>query len=288
MPFNFNMVNYNPKDWFGLIFKFHKSDTFRQLFWVIISIAIYSFALAYIEIELLELNFKSTAALHSVLGFVLSILLVFRTNTAYDRWWEGRRLWGTLVNDSRSLILKLSSIPEVRNHLVYEDIKQWMVKYPHVLAMHLRNKKSQDPLIPAQVHQPMFIEGKIIGCLNQLKVEGILNDYQMLWLNQEIRTYTEVCGACERIKNTPIPYSYSLFLKKFIFIYIVTMPYGFIREFGYGITLAVSFVFYVLASLELIAEEIENPFGTDANDLELDQIADVIGANIQEVSETKF
>ncbi len=72
------MVNYNPKEWFGLIFKFHKSDTFRQLFWVIISIAIYSFVLAYIEIEVWKLNFKSTAALHSVLGFVLSILLVFR------------------------------------------------------------------------------------------------------------------------------------------------------------------------------------------------------------------
>jgi putative membrane protein len=106
---------------------------------------------------------------------------------------------------------------------------------------------------------------------------------QLLWLNTEVRTYSDVCGACERIKNTPIPYSYSLFLKKFIFIYIITMPYGFIKEFGYGIVLVVSFVFYVLASLELIAEEIENPFGTDANDLELDQISETIEHNIKEI-----
>lgn len=277
------MVNYNPKDWFGLIFKFHKSDTFRKLFWVIVSIVIYSFILAYIEIEVLELNFKSTAALHSVLGFVLSILLVFRTNTAYDRWWEGRRLWGTLVNDSRSLVLKLSSIPALRSHPLFDEIVVWMSMYPSALANHLRNLKLKNQLVPEEVHQPIFIEGKILCCLNQLKDEGILNDTQMLWLNNEIRTYSDVCGACERIKNTPIPYSYSLFLKKFIFIYIITMPYGFIREFGYGITLAVSFVFYVLASLELIAEEIENPFGTDANDLELDQMAINIERNIKEV-----
>jgi len=277
------MVNYNPKDWFGLIFKFHKSDTFRQLFWVIICIAIYSFALAYLEIEVLGLNFKSTAALHSVLGFVLSILLVFRTNTAYDRWWEGRKLWGTLVNDSRSLALKLSSVKEVRAHQLYPEIIKWMSMYPHVLAHHLRNLKLKDPAVPETVHQPMFIEGKILGCLNQLRSEGVLSDHQILWLNGEIKTYSDVCGACERIKNTPIPYSYSLFLKKFIFVYIITMPYGFIREFGYGVTLAVSFVFYVLASLELIAEEIENPFGTDANDLELDQMAKNIERNIKEV-----
>jgi putative membrane protein len=277
------MVNYNPKEWFGLIFKFHKSDTFRQLFWVIISIAIYSFALAYVEIEVWKLNFKSTAALHSVLGFVLSILLVFRTNTAYDRWWEGRRLWGTLVNDSRSLALKLGSLPALRAHKLYPEIMGWMILYPRVLAFHLRNLKLQDPAVPMDVHQPNFIEAKILGCLNQLRSEGILNDHQILWFDNEIKTYTDVCGACERIKNTPIPYSYSLFLKKFIFVYIITMPYGFIREFGYGVTLAVSFVFYVLASLELIAEEIENPFGTDANDLELDQIADTIAHNIKEI-----
>jgi putative membrane protein len=277
------VINYNPKEWFGLIFKFHKSDTFRKLFWVIICIAIYSYLMAYFEIEVLQLRFKSTAALHTILGFVLSILLVFRTNTAYDRWWEGRRLWGRLVNDSRSLALKLNSISSVKSHPVFPQLINYLVQYPHVLSLHLRNKKIEDSQIPRDCHQPNFIEGRILFCLNQLREDGCLNDTLLLWLNEEIRAYSEVCGACERIKNTPIPYSYSLFLKKFIFVYIMTMPYGFIVEFRYGVTIAVSFVFYVLASLELIAEEIENPFGEDANDLSLDEIAKSIECNIKEI-----
>jgi putative membrane protein len=278
------MVNYNPKDWFGLIFKFHKSDTFRKLFWVIVSIALYSFSLAYFEIEVLQLNFKSTPALHSILGFVLSILLVFRTNTAYDRWWEGRRLWGTLINDSRSFVLKLHHISKVRNHVLYAELIQWVMLYPRALSCHLRNKKLTHESLPSEAHQPIFVEGKILSCLEQMKLSGAISETEMLWINNEIRTFSDVCGACERIKNSPIPYSYSLFLKKFIFVYIITMPYGFIKEFGYGITLAVSFVFYVLASLELIAEEIENPFGEDANDLDLEQMSETIEKNLHEIT----
>lgn len=82
----------------------------------------------------------------------------------------------------------------------------------------------------------------------------------------------DVCGACERIKNTPIPFSYSSFIKKFIFIYCFTLPLGYVSNLHYLVIPLVVFVFYVLASLEIIAEEIENPFGTDANDLPLDTI----------------
>ena len=135
------MVQYNPKEWFGLIFTFHQSDTFRKLFWVMVSGAIYSFALAYLEIEVLFLNYKSTPALHSILGFVLSILLVFRTNTAYDRWWDGRKHWGALTNYSRSLPIKLHSIIP-NTHAERAALFELIGLTPKVLAAHLRNKKS--------------------------------------------------------------------------------------------------------------------------------------------------
>lgn len=135
------MVQYNPKEWFGLIFTFHQSDTFRKLFWVMVSGAIYSFALAYLEIEVLFLNYKSTPALHSILGFVLSILLVFRTNTAYDRWWDGRKHWGALTNYSRSLAIKLHSIIP-NTHAERAALFELIGLNPKVLAAHLRNKKS--------------------------------------------------------------------------------------------------------------------------------------------------
>jgi putative membrane protein len=92
-------------------------------------------------------------------------------------------------------------------------------------------------------------------------------------LNNELQSFTAICGGCERIKNTPIPYSYSVFLKKFIFIYIMTLPFGFVFSLGYIVIPVVRFIFYVLANLELIAEEIEDPFGGDQNDVPTDKLA---------------
>ena len=104
------MVTYNPKDWFTLIIQFHKSDTFRQLFVSLVCIGLYAASIVYTEENYLHLNTKNPTVMHSILGFVLSMLLVFRTNSAYDRWWEGRKIWGSVVNNSRNLALKLSTI----------------------------------------------------------------------------------------------------------------------------------------------------------------------------------
>lgn len=105
----------------------------------------------------------------------------------------------------------------------------------------------------------------------------------MLILNEEFRTFTDVCGACERIKNTPIPYTYSVFIKKFIFLYVITLPLGWVYNLGYFIIPVVIFILYAFTSLEIIAEEIENPFGTDADDLPIDQICHNIRKHVSEI-----
>jgi putative membrane protein len=107
-------------------------------------------------------------------------------------------------------------------------------------------------------------------------------------IDKNLNGFLDACGACERIKNTPIPFSYSLFLKKFIFIYVVTLPLAFVGSFGYFSAFIATFVFYVLVSMEVLAEEIEDPFGNDDNDLPTDalteKIQDVVG-NILNKSE---
>lgn len=103
------MKAYNPKDWTKLIFAFHKTDTFRQLIPAIIGLALFSTVLCYFIVHLKWIEMRSTTVMHSLLGFVISMLLVFRTNTAYDRWWEGRRMWGDLVNNSRNLMMKINA-----------------------------------------------------------------------------------------------------------------------------------------------------------------------------------
>ena len=287
------MVNYNPKDWFKLIFSVQKSDTIRMLAPAICGIAIFTFLVCFLEIELLELKYKSTTIIHSLLGFVISLLLVFRTNTAYERWWEGRKLWGAMVNNTRNLAIKLNAYIPKGDSETRERFRILITNYVFAVKEHLRkgvkvNDLEEIKILPFEKlekskHIPNHIASVIFNELHQLSEKQIINDQKMVVLNAEFSSLTDITGGCERIKNTPIPYSYSMFLKKFIFIYVITMPFGFVTDFRYWTIPVVIFVFYVLASLELIAEEIEDPFGKDANDLPVDDIAGRIKNNLHEI-----
>jgi putative membrane protein len=277
------MVKYDPKNWWGLIFQFHKSDTFRRLFWIILSISAFNLIIAYLTHEVFgSENFKGTTVFHSILGFVISLLLVFRTNTAYDRWWEGRRLWGQLVNETRSISIKLDTFLTKEDLPAKIKISETLGDFPAILKEHLRNKKVAGKY-PTDVHQPNYVAHVILNQIKQLHRDKKINDPEYLSLINDFNTFQTVTGACERIKNTPIPYSYSLFIKKFIFIYIISMPFALVMEFHYYTALIVPFVFYVFASLELIAEGIEDPFSTDSDDLPTDQIAKNIAINTTEI-----
>jgi putative membrane protein len=276
------MIAYNPKSWWGLIFRFHKSDTFRRLLPIMATLAVFALGVAYLNREVLpeSFRFRGTSVVHSLLGFVISLLLVFRTNTAYDRWWEGRRLWGGLVNTSRNLALKLNAYLAF-HHPSKPLLAASIADFAAVLKEHLR-----DQALPGDggiTHAPNAVAARLFDEIERLRRRGDLIQSQVLNLNADLTALTDICGACERIKKTPIPYSYNLFIKKFIFAYIVSMPFAFEHEFGYWTALFTTFMFYVLGSLEVLAEEVENPFGTDSNDLPTDELAETIGRNVREI-----
>ena len=286
------MLSYNTKDWFTFIFKFHKSDTFRTLFPIMVAIGAYSGIIGYLEIEYWKLPresyVKNITIMHGMLGFVISLLLVFRTNTAYDRWWEGRKMWGSLVNNSRNFAIKLSAILKDESDRAY--FRKMIPGYASILHKHLNNNDTSKQLfedvdleIDRHKHKPNQVAKMLFHKINDLYNSKKITGDQLIILNAEVQSFTEICGACERIKNTPIPYSYSAFLKKFIFFYVMTLPFGYAFGLGYYVVPVVVFVFYVLASLELIAEEIEDPFGTDENDLPTHKIAENIKKHIEEI-----
>ncbi|MEN9928287.1 MAG: hypothetical protein RLZZ231_208 [Bacteroidota bacterium] len=286
------MIQYNTKDWITFIFKFHKSDTFRKLLPLMLFIGVYSGTIAYLELEYWKLSddnhLKNITIMHGMLGFVISLLLAYRTNTAYDRWWEGRKLWGGLVNNSRNLALKLSSILTDENDRQY--FKKLIPAYASVLQKHLINDETAmmlfdglDLQIDHHKHRPNQVAKILFQKANDLYKSNKISGEQLLFINQELLSFTDICGACERIKNTPIPYSYSAFIKKFIFFYVMTLPFGYVFSLGYITIPVVIFIFYVLASLELIAEEIEDPFGSDENDLPTQKIAANIKKHVEEI-----
>lgn len=286
------MTSYNPKEWFSFIFQFHKGDTFRKLLPIMIGIGVYSWLIAYLELEYWQLSqnshVKNITVMHTMLGFVISLLLVFRTNTAYDRWWEGRKAWGALVNNSRNLAMKLSVILKDKEDKDY--FRKFIPAYAAILNQHLKNVDVNHELFDDSTlsadhykHKPNQIAKNIISKIHELYAANKITGDQLITLNPEVQSFTDICGVCERIKNTPIPYSYSAFIKKFIFLYVMTLPFGYVFQLGYYVIPIVVMIFYVLASLELIAEEIEDPFGNDPNDLPTEKIADNIRKNIEEL-----
>ena len=220
------MISYNTKDWFTFIFRFHKADTFRTLMPIMFAIGLYSGIIGYLEVEYWKLAddsyVKNITIMHGMLGFVISLLLVFRTNTAYDRWWEGRKMWGVLVNNSRNLAIKLSVILTDEKDLAY--FRKLIPSYASILNKHLKDEETGKQLfddvdleIDHHKHKPNQVAKKLFQKITYLYDFKKITGDQLIILNEEVKSFIDICGAYERIKNTPIPYSYNAFLKKFIF-----------------------------------------------------------------------
>lgn len=293
------MISYNTKDWFTFIFRFHKADTFRQLFPLLIAVSIYAGLIALLEVYYWKpppgYFIRNLPVLHTLLGFAISMLLVFRTNTAYDRWWEGRKLWGSLVNNSRNLAMKMNAILPDTEKAHRTFFRKIIPAYAYALHNHLHKEQTRLELFQEEEHRHLFMQidydkhvpNQVAMLLYKhmqlLHKENLLTNEQLLYVNAELQSFTDVCGACERIKNTPIPFSYSVFIKKFIFFYIMTLPIGYVFQLGFYVIPVVAFILYVLGSLELIAEEIEDPFSGDQNDVPTETLARNINRHISEI-----
>lgn len=287
------MIAHDPRDWFRPVFHFHRSDTFRKLLPLILLMGGITAGVAWLENSWLHLaqdhSVKNITLMHSLLGFAISMLLVFRTNTAYDRWWEGRKLWGALVNVSRNLAVKMSAWlrPEDREDRAH--FARLIGLFAAELGRHLLREETrlgldEEPHPELDIDRRRHVPAQVVALMHarttRLVREGRITQEQLIVLATDINAFLDICGACERIKNTPIPFSYSTFIKKFIVVYTVTLPFGFVLVMGWMAVPVVMFIFYVLASLELIAEEIEDPFGRDSNDLPMERMATTIADNV--------
>lgn len=290
------MVQYNPKTWFQLIFHSYSRQVMKTLTPTLIFMGVYSAIVCYLVIDFFEfpeISFHPTIHMHSLLGIVLGLFLVFRTNSAYDRWWEGRRLWGGLVNSTRNLALKLNASITKENH---ED-RDWFAKMIGNFAfatkdnlrrgvqMHELQAVSENFIeeLKKYKHKPNRISAMMYEKVNALYRDGHITGDQLINMDKELKDLIDIMGGCERIRNTPIPYSYMMYIKKFIFIYVITLPFGFVTDSGYFTILIVLLITFVLMSVELIAEEIEDPFGYDLNDLPTDELSLKIRENVAEI-----
>ncbi|MFN7361277.1 MAG: bestrophin family protein, partial [Pirellulaceae bacterium] len=239
------------------------------------------------------------SSFHASLSLVLGWLLVFRTNSAYARWWEARTLWGSLVNTSRNLALKLTCIPKL-TPADASYLEQRIAEFPVRLKLHLRRETNETddfltqaphfdsvssvdhPTIPWS-HSPASIVQQLYRWLAYAHDHRQLDGDQMRIIDLELARYMEICGACERIARTPIVRSYRTFARQCIWLFLLTLPWGIANEFQWWTIPLTILVSYFMLGLEIVAEQVEEPFGTDEDDLDLDGLCETIRNSVQEI-----
>jgi ion channel-forming bestrophin family protein len=227
------------------------------------------------------------STIHTLLGLVLGGLLVFRTNTAYDRWWEGRKLWGQLVNDIRNLAIKVQACVQAPLE-EKRRFAQHLIAFPRALRDHLRGSarlgdypgfeatKADPP------HVPMAISHSLYHELESWRRERELGAIELLFLDQHAASLMNICGACERILKTPLSPSWRRFIRQSITIYLITLPWGLVKDLSWFAVPTVMLVSYFMIGMETTAEDVEQPFGLDADDLPLDDICATIEKSVNQ------
>ncbi|MEO0540664.1 MAG: bestrophin family ion channel [Cyanobacteria bacterium P01_A01_bin.105] len=230
-------------------------------------------------------------------SIVLGLLLVFRTNTAYERFWEGRKLWGTLVNTTRNLARQIWVTVEensLQDRREKEQALGLIVGFAIATKLHLRNNPDlselQPLLTPTQCSQlqsmnspPLEVAFWLGDYLQVQHLRNTIHPYQQRAMVELLDLMVDVLGGCERILKTPIPLAYSIHLKQLLLVYCLTLPLQTVAEVGGWSILIAGLVSFAVFGIEQIGIEIENPFGCDPNDLPLDDICQTMNRNVNDL-----
>jgi ion channel-forming bestrophin family protein len=287
------MIIYNSKDWFKAIRHFHQSYVIRLLGRRVLIYTLFATAVTTVHMEVHQLEFNVDGAFFSILGILLSLLMVFRTNTAYDRYWEGRIQWGNLVNHSRNLAIIMDAILASEDKANRQFFARMISNFSLALKDHLRagvqveslyeaDECTREDLIKYQ-HKPARLSALIMRRVEYFHKNKTISGEDILNIKIHHQGFMDICGACERIRRTPIPFSYSFFIKLFITLYVVFLPFVIVEALGWAAIPAAALGMYALVGLEMIADEIEEPFGLDCNDLPLGMFAQNIGVQVHEI-----
>ena len=261
----------------------------RSKLWTSVSLLALYGLLVSVTVDVEHLPHIDWGAESTVLnGLVLGFLISFRNNHAYERWWEARRHWGQLINDSRNLCLKVCALKGIeltdRN-----AIGRFVIEFGIALMNHLRRPDGSDESAiekdvgKGQGHQPIQVAGAIYETLTRWQSEGRLDGWSLLWLNSEVKSLMDICGACEKIRNTPLSSSYRALLRHGIALYLAITPFYLIEDLGLAGLPMFVLAAYFLLGIELVAEEIEEPFGAGGDNLPLERYCATIEASVGEI-----
>jgi putative membrane protein len=281
--------SHNLLTWVPHLFLFYKERVFRKLLPIMAVITLYEIVIGFLFTHITRHNLGQ---FHLIFSFILTIVISFRVNSSYARWWEGRTLWGAIVNNCRNLALKFDTYFGLQQH---PDFYLLLHKLPVLIKANLRNdnrtlaRELKELGVPkGSTPQPVvFVTQRMYSIINQLRDGSIDRMQQCNLLETHVANLIDVIGGCERIANTHTPPAFAFFVKQAMLFYALMFPFGWLNTFGILIIPMMLMIVYVFLGLEILSEELEEPFNYCDNGLNLDVISRNIELNIEQIAEYK-
>lgn len=262
----------------------HRRHLFKQLWAPSLAFGIYCFLAGAVEDHVLHEDYKIGAPIQAVVAFLLGMMLSFRTNTAYDRWWEGRKLWGQLVNRLRGLALKARTQVDLTGP-EREEFARLLAGFAYAMRDRLRYDQAKLQVVPGFQHDsedprhvPVALARRIYERLGSWRAAGRIDGFGYQSFDLEATALMDVLGGCERIKSSPLVHSYRISIHHMIVAYLLALPWT-LQNVPWN-PLVAFMAAYFLLGVEMVAADIEDPFGCDLDDLPLDTIC----GNIERVT----
>jgi ion channel-forming bestrophin family protein len=238
--------------------------------------------------HILKLTVNLSTVPFSLIGIALAVFLGFRNSASYDRYWEGRKLWGQMLNETRSLVRQSLTLPrdaddtQTRNRA--RELTALLAALPHALRHQLRNT---DPRADLETRLPQAIFDRVMAsrfrpatlllCISDWVQretrEGRLDGFAVLAFEHNLNGLSDVIGGCERIVSTPLPFAYTVMIHRTVYFFCAMLPFGLVDSIGALTPIFAVFVAYAFMAHEAIASQLEDPFGTEDNDLALNMMS---------------
>lgn len=289
------MIIRDKQNWFKLLFVW-KGSVLPEILPRLLVLFILSSLVVYYHGTFWHYKIPLNAAPFTLIGVALAIFIAFYNNASYDRFWEGRKLWGALLNDTRSLCrqaITFSGYSTTSSELT--NFIHLLIAFVYALKHQLRQTDAKEDmlrLLPAQMSQslehvhfkPVIIMQELGKWIQKAKEEGRIDSITVTAFDHNLNNLSNIVGGCERIVSTPIPFTYKVLLHRTVYMYCFLLPFGLVDSIGWMTPLMVVFISYTFMAFDAIVNEIEEPFGVAPNDLALNAMSKMIENTLREMA----
>lgn len=288
------MIQRKKEHWFKMLFIWHGS-VLPQLVPRLLLLLLLSVLVVYLNGTFYDYKIPLSPAPFTIFGIALALFLGFRNNASYDRFWEGRKLWGALLNDTRSLTRQALTLtgyaPDSKEVVDFADM---LIVFTYCLKHQLRKTDATEDIekrLPADLahalkhahYKPVMLMREMGIWVWQARGRGLIDPICQAAMDENLNKLSDIVGGCERIVSTPIPYTYQVLLHRTVYLYCFLLPFGLVDSLGWITPLITVFIGYTFVAFEAIADELEDPFGTEPNDLALNAMCRMIEATLLEM-----